>query len=228
MITMITRATITISIATSTGRTSTFQCGCSSRTLSSSSANEASCAITHILARVTCSPLRGRIPQVNRARQHWLFGIALAGAIAVRILVMLAFRPVMWFGGDSASYLATGLRLIPDPSRVGGYGFLLWLLRPLGSFAVLAAVQHLMGLAIGVMIYHLARRHRLPAWAATLAAIPVLFDAYELQLETDVVPDISFGILVFIALYLLLRSPGERRPAATAGAAFALGVSAIL
>jgi hypothetical protein len=162
------------------------------------------------------------------ARRHWLFGLVLAAAVALRVLAMLAFRPVMWFGGDSASYLATGLRLIPDPSRVGGYGFLLWALRPLRSFAVLAAVQHLMGLAIGVMIYHLARRYRLPAWAATLAAIPVLFDAFELQLESDVVPDVSFGLMVFIALYLLLRSPGERRPAFTAGAAFALGVSAIL
>jgi hypothetical protein len=81
------------------------------------------------------------------ARRHWLFGLALAAAVVLRVLAMLAFRPVMWFGGDSASYLATGLRLIPDPSRVGGYGFLLWALRPLGSFAVLAAVQHLMGLA---------------------------------------------------------------------------------
>ena len=162
------------------------------------------------------------------ARRHWLFGLVLAAAVALRVLAMLAFRPVMWFGGDSASYLATGLRLIPDPSRVGGYGFLLWALRPVGSFTVLAAGQHLMGLAIGVMIYHLARRHRLPAWAATLAAIPVLFDAFELQLESDVVPDVSFGLMVFIALYLLLRSPGERRPAVTAGAAFALGVSAIL
>jgi hypothetical protein len=162
------------------------------------------------------------------ARRHWLFGLVLAAAVALRVLAMLAFRPVMWFGGDSASYLATGLRLIPDPSRVGGYGFLLWALRPFGSFAVLAAVQHLMGLAIGVMIYHLARRHRLPAWAAALAATPVLFDAFELQLESDVVPDVSFGLMVFIALYLLLRSPGERRPAVTAGAAFALGVSAIL
>jgi hypothetical protein len=162
------------------------------------------------------------------ARRHWLFGLALAAAVVLRVLAMLAFRPVMWFGGDSASYLATGLRLIPDPSRVGGYGFLLFVLRPVGSFAVLAAVQHLMGLAIGVLIYHLARRYQLPAWAATLAAIPVLFDAYELQLETDVVPDVSFGLMVFIALYLLMRSPGERRPAFTAGAGFALGVSAIL
>ena len=163
-----------------------------------------------------------------RARRHWLFGLVLVAALVLRILVALAFRPIMWFGGDSASYLATGLRLIPDPSRVGGYGFMLWVLRPLHSFALVAAVQHLMGLAMGVLIYLLARRFGLPAWAATLATLPVLFDAYELQLESDAVPDVPFGFLVLLALYLLLRSPGERRPAATAAAAFLLGVSALL
>jgi hypothetical protein len=164
------------------------------------------------------------------ARHHWLFGLVLAGAVMLRVPVMLAFRPVMWFGGDSASYLATGLRLIPDPSRVGGYGFLLWMLRPLHGLALVAAVQHLMGLAMGVLIYLLARRWGLPAWVATLAAVPVLFDAYELQLEHDIVPDIPFGLLVVVALCLVLWSPGERRPTqtATAAAAFLLGVSAIL
>jgi hypothetical protein len=165
---------------------------------------------------------------VRVARRHWLFGLVLAAAVVLRVLVMLAFRPVLWFGGDSASYLATGLRLIPDPSRVGGYGFLLWALRPLHSLAVVAAVQHLMGLAMGVLIYLLARRYGLPAWGATLAAVPVLFDAYELQLEHDVVPDIPFGLLVLMALSLVLWSPGERRPARTAGAAFLLGVSAVM
>jgi hypothetical protein len=169
-----------------------------------------------------------RVRLLTAARRHWLFGVALAGAVAVRVLAMLAFRPIMWFGGDSASYLATGLRLIPDPSRVGGYGFLLWALRPLHSFAVVAAVQHLAGLAIGVLIYLLARRHRLPAWVAVLAVIPVFFDAYELQLESDAVPDVPFGLLVVLASYLLLRSPGVRRPAAAAAAAFLLGVSAIV
>ena len=163
-----------------------------------------------------------------RARRHWLFGLVLVAALVLRILVALAFRPIMWFGGDSASYLATGLRLIPDPSRVGGYGFMLWVLRPLHSFALVAAVQHLMGLAMGVLVYLLARRFGLPAWAATLATLPVLFDAYELQLEADAVPDVPFAFLVVLALYLLLRSPGERRPARTAAAAFLLGVSALL
>jgi hypothetical protein len=155
--------------------------------------------------------------------------LALLAALTLRVLASLAFRPIMWFGGDSASYLATGLRLIPDPSRAGGYGFLLWALKPLHSLALVAALQHVMGLAMGVLIYLLARRYGLPAWAATLATIPVLFDAYELQLESDAVPDIPFGFLVVLALYLLLRSPGERRPAGrTAAAAFLLGLSALL
>lgn len=161
-------------------------------------------------------------------RRHWLFGIALAGAVAIRVLVMVAFRPVMWFGGDSASYLSTGLRLIPDPSRVGGYGFGLWVLRPLHSFVAVAAVQHAMGVAMGVLSYLLARRYGLPAWAATLATLPVFFDAYQLQLEQDMLPDIPFAFLVILALYLLLRVPGERRLVPTAVAALALGLSAIL
>ncbi len=162
------------------------------------------------------------------ARRHWLFGLALTGAVVLRILVMLAFRPVIWFGGDSASYLATALRLTPDPSRVGGYAILLLVLRPLHSFALVAAVQHLMGIAMAVLIYLLARRYGLPAWGATLATVPVLFDSSQLQLEHDIVPDISFGLLVLIALYLMLRSPGERRPAFAAAAAFLLGGSAIV
>jgi len=196
--------------------------------------SEGSWAIRHIVARAAgrrdaaYHPLVDLVRLAAAARRQWLFGVALAAAVVLRVLVMLAFRPVMWFGGDSASYLATGLRLIPDPSRVGGYGLFLWLLRPLHSLALVAAVQHLMGLATGVLVYLLARRHRLPAWAATLAAVPVLFDAYQLQLEADIVPDGPFGLMVVIALCLVLWSPGERRPARSTAAAFVLGVSVLL
>ena len=169
------------------------------------------------------------MPRVRHfARRHWLFGVALAGAIAIRVLCMLAFRPIMWFGGDSASYLSTALRLTPDPSRVGGYGFLLFLLRPLHSFVVVAAGQHAMGLAIGVLVYLLARRYGLPGWAGTLAALPVFFDAYQLQLEQDVVPDITFAFLVMVAVFLVLWWPAERRLIPAAGAGLALGLAAIM
>jgi hypothetical protein len=162
------------------------------------------------------------------AREHWLFAVALAGAIAIRVLCMLAFRPIMWFGGDSASYLSTALRLTPDPSRVGGYGFVLFLLRPLHSFVAVAALQHAMGLAVGVLVYLLARRYGLPGWAGVLAALPVFFDAYQLQLEQDVVPDITFEFLVMVAVFLVLWWPGQRRLVPVAGAALALGLSAVM
>jgi hypothetical protein len=171
---------------------------------------------------------RARLAAIPRtARRHWLFGVALAGAVALRVLAMLAFRPIMWFGGDSASYLATGLRLVPDPSRVGGYGFLLWALRPLHSLAAVAAVQHLAGIGTGVLIYLLGVRYRLPEWVAVLGAAPVLFDSYGVQLESDAVPDMPFGLLVVLALYLMLRPPGQRRPARAVFGAFLLGVAAI-
>src|SRR5919201_5877952 len=174
-----TSATPTTMTATDTGRISVFQCGCSRSTRCSSSVSEGSRVIRHIVARAR-KPAHETIAVVDLARhvrRHWLFGLVLAAALVLRVLTSLAFRPIMWFGGDSASYLATGLRLIPDPARAGGYGFLLWVLRPLHSFALVAALQHLMGLAMGVLIYLLARRHGLPAWGATLATVPVLFDA---------------------------------------------------
>lgn len=163
---------------------------------------------------------------VRVARRNWLGCLALAGGAAIRVLTMLAFPPVIWFGGDSASYLGTGLHLVPDKSRVGGYGVLLAILRPLHSLVAVAALQHLAGLAVALLIYLLARRYRLPAWAGTLAMLPTLFGAYQLQLEQDVVPDIGFEFLVVLALALVLWRP--RRPRAvwlTAAAAFLLAVA---
>jgi hypothetical protein len=136
-----------------------------------------------------------------------IFTAAALLAVAVRVVVMLAFRPALWFGGDSASYLAVALRLRPDASRVAGYGLMLLILRPLHSVAVVVAVQHVLGLAAGLGIYLLLReRFRLPAWGATLAAAPVLFDAYQLELEHEILSDIAFEFLVVAALIVALWS----------------------
>ena len=70
------------------------------------------------------------------------FTVALLLAAAVRAVTMLAFRPAIWFGGDSASYVAVALRGQPDISRVSGYGLFLRILRPFHSFMLVVAVQH--------------------------------------------------------------------------------------
>jgi hypothetical protein len=160
-----------------------------------------------------------------------LFSGAIALGLALRVITMLAFPPAIWFGGDSASYLSTALRLVPGTSRLSGYGLMLLVLRPFHSFAAVTAVQHLMGLALGVMIYAVLRRYGLPDWGATLAAMPVLFSAYQVQLEHEILPSAAFSFLVLSAIALTLwwpvRNPGAGWPSWPAVAAgLLLAVSA--
>lgn len=134
---------------------------------------------------------------------HRVFLVALACGAALRVVVMLGYRWQMWFP-DSFGYLTTALRPAAGVIRPSGYPLLLWALRPLHSLALVTGLQHAMGLGIGVMIYALLRRNRVPGWGATLAAVPVLFDAYEVQLEHLVLSDTLFACLIMGAVTVML------------------------
>lgn len=160
--------------------------------------------------------------------RHWLFCAAFVAGLGLRVITMLGFPPAIWFGGDSESYVYSALRLSPSTSRESGYGLLLLLLRPFHSFAVVTAVQHLMGLAVAVMLYALLRRYGLPGWAATLASLPVLLDAYQIQLEQEILADAGFGFLVAAALTVLLWRRDGPSPLLAAAAAVAIGLAAVI
>jgi hypothetical protein len=158
--------------------------------------------------------------------RHRLFAAAFGLGIVVRLITVLGFPPAIWFGGDSASYLSTALYHSPSTSRLSGYGLVLFLLKPFHSFAVVTAVQHLMGLAVGVMIYALLRRYGLPGWGATLAALPVLLDAYQIELEHEILPSGTFSFLVMVAVTLTLWWRGNRPLWATVTAGLVLATTA--
>lgn len=140
---------------------------------------------------------------------------------------MLGFPPAIWFAGDSITYVNDAITHKPSLSRESGYSLMLLALKPLHSFAVVTAVQHLMGLAIAVMIYALLRRRGLPRWGATLAALPALLDAYQIQLEHEVLPDIPFAFLVMAAVTLVCWWRDRERPVwATAAAAALIALAA--
>ncbi|HEY3687182.1 MAG TPA: phospholipid carrier-dependent glycosyltransferase [Streptosporangiaceae bacterium] len=139
----------------------------------------------------------------------------LAIATVLRVVTALGYRGAFWFS-DSFDYVDTARRLYPHEVRPDGYAFWLLVLRPFGSFTVVTASQHLMGLAMGVLVYAVACRRGVRRWVAALAAVPVLFDAYEIQLEHIVLSDTWFMFLVVLAVAVLLwpgRPPSARRAA---------------
>lgn len=155
---------------------------------------------------VRSAPARAAARPERMRRRHGLFLAALVLAAALRLVAMLGYTPALWFS-DSLDYVHTAMKPYPNPVRPSGYSFMLAALRPFHSFALVIGLQHLMGLAVGVMIYALLRRRfGLPAWGATLAALPALFDAYQIQVEHLVLSDVPFTFLMIAAVTLLLWS----------------------
>ena len=93
-------------------------------------------------------------------RRHWLTAALLAAGLALRVAAQLAYRPALFYI-DTPRYLynAGGM----DP--VGYKGFLLAVLTA-GGFGAVAAVQHLLGLAMAVVLYALLLRRGAPRWLA--------------------------------------------------------------
>lgn len=145
------------------------------------------------------------------ARGHWPFAAVLSAGLALRILAEAAYRPALLYI-DSAKYLDGAAGSVPE-----GYQVLLRLLDPAGGLALVAAAQHAFGLAMAVALYALVVRRGGPRWAATLAAAPVLLDAYQLDLEQTIMPDVLFETMVVAGLVLLLwpgRAVARRWPLA--------------
>jgi hypothetical protein len=136
-----------------------------------------------------------------------LFAAVLLPAIALRADAELGYRWQSWFN-DSFTYVRAAVTLTPGTTRPAGYPVYLWLLSPAHSYLLVTASQHLMGLLVAVMIYALARhRFAVPAWAAVLATLPVLYDGFEIQLEHLIMADTLFLFLTMAAVTIMLWSP---------------------
>jgi hypothetical protein len=156
---------------------------------------------------------------------HRLFVLVLIPAVALRADAELGYRWQAWFN-DSFTYVSDTVHFNLDPTRVSGYSVFLKILEPLHSYALITILQHLMGLAVAVMIYALARhRFGAPAWLATLATVPVLYDGYEIELEHLILSDTPFLFALTLATVLVLWNPDgpSTRLSALAGLLLGLG-----
>jgi hypothetical protein len=138
------------------------------------------------------------------AGRHKLFTWALAGGAVLRLFAVLGYPGALWFAGDSYVYIGAALRPQPDLSKSTGYSLFLRLLLPFHSMTLVTVVQHLMGLAVAVMIYALLRRNNVAKRWSTLATLPVLFDGYLVEDEHLIMAEALFTFLLMAGLLLIV------------------------
>ena len=151
-------------------------------------------------------------------RNHRLFTIAACLSIIPRFIASMGFKPALLIQ-DSFSYMEEGIHVKLGQLRPAGYPMMLRILEPFHSLLLVTTVQHIMGIVLGAIIYAVLRTRGLPAWGATLATVPTLFDSRQIWLESSILPDTLFTLVLMIAVAILIV-----RPKPGIGAAVIVGV----
>jgi hypothetical protein len=153
----------------------------------------------------------------------------LALAAGLRVTVAVAYRPALFFIGDSWGYLERAY----DHTFVGfgfgqpsGYAVVIELLSYVThDLAAISALQHVVGLATGVLVYALLRKLAVPHVLAAAAAAIVLLDSYTLALGQHVLSESVFALCLLVSAYLAVVARG---PAALAASGLVLGGAATI
>jgi hypothetical protein len=163
----------------------------------------------------------------DAVRKHWVLALLIAAGLVLRVVTQFAYQPALLFI-DSKKYLfgtdfTAGAWGSFDP-----LGYTLLVLKPVlmfGNLGLVALLQHVLGLGMAVALYVLMLRRGVTRWLAALAVAPVLLDAYQLNAEQTIMPDVLFEALLVTGIVLLLWQP---RPglAFVILAGLALGTSA--
>ena len=181
-------------------------------------------APTEVGAPKSGAPLAVRAPRWLRL--HWMLLVLLAVGTGLRVFTVLAYQPAILYI-DSFSYLNNLHDLRPNGLRPIGYHLILNIVLPLGGLRAVAIVQHVLGLGIAVAIYLLLLRHGARRWLAALATAPVLLDAYQLQIEHNIMSDVWFQVLL-VGVIWVLTWRGMPHPWHAAGAGALIGFAVIV
>ena len=152
-------------------------------------------------------------------RRHWLLAAFLGAGLVLRVLAQFAYRPALFYI-DTVKYLYSS-----DGNDPEGYKLPLRAILLVGNFNTVAAIQHLLGLGMAVVLYVLLLRRGVSRWLAAVATAPVLLDAYQLQSEQTIMPGPWFEALIVAGIAILLWQPAISWRRVVAGG-LVLGTSA--
>src|SRR5215831_18222682 len=97
-------------------------------------------------------------------RHHWLVSVLLATGLVLRVLALAAYHPALIYV-DTLKYLYGA----SPGSEPLAYTAVLRLILLAGDLGTVAAIQHLLGLAMAVVLYAVLLRRGVARWLAALA-----------------------------------------------------------
>lgn len=142
--------------------------------------------------------------------------LLLVSAVLLRLLVVLLYQPALVNNADTPTYvtMADG-GLFGDPVRPTGYPLFMLVLHAISdqlSFTI--GVQHVLGVATGLLLYGSARRVGAPVWAAAIGGAAVWLSLDQIVLEHMVLSEALFTFLIAFVLYACVRALDDPRPLA--------------
>jgi hypothetical protein len=142
-----------------------------------------------------------------------VLAVLLAGAIGVRLWLMLDYRPAFVGFSDTHDYLTAALvGVFHDVEKPAGYPIFLRLVHPFGhSLTFTILVQHTLGIATGLLLYEAVRHSGAPAWLGLAPAAVVFFGGTGLLLEHSLLADPLYAFLQALGLYAAVRALAQRR-----------------
>lgn len=173
----------------------------------------------------TREPTRARVPESGGAaailRRAGDLALSIPIALAIVVGVGLCLRAIVWLtydpaflnNADTSAYLfmASG-DLFNDPVRTAGYPMVMRVFHDVTpDVDLMVAVQHLVGIASGVLLYLTVRRIGAPVWAGVVAAAAVLLSLDQVVLEHTILSETQFTFLLIAAMYCGVRALDEPR-----------------
>jgi hypothetical protein len=139
---------------------------------------------------------------------QWVLAALLAAGVALRMVAMASYWPVVTNYADSMVYAeyAQGDAL-GDPQHPAGYPtFLAALGFVTHQIAVVTVLQHLLGIATALLLYVAVRRLTRSPWPALIPAGVVLLNSDQIMLEQSILSETLFSFLLAGAVYCGVRA----------------------
>lgn len=135
------------------------------------------------------------------------------GAIAVRTWFMVGYPTAFVGFPDAGLYLvAAGFDIFVNAQHPAGYPFFLRLVHHLSDNLLFTiGVQHVLGIATGLLLYKAVRRTNAPRWLGLPPAAVVFFGGTGLFLEHSMMSDSLFTFLQAVDVYAAIRALCDHR-----------------